>query len=77
MSKSFKNIADKAVKFFDETLVQMEQDFHLKPIADMTDGEYRQWLDEATIAEYEAKKAMDKMFDDVFAGRKQQREKKQ
>jgi len=73
MTKTLKEVLDNAVKFFDNSLAQMEEDFHLKPIADMTDDEYRQWLDEATIAEFKAKKAMDRMFDDVFAGHKNER----
>lgn len=67
MTKTLKEVHDDAVKFFDNSLAQMEKDFHLKPIADMTDNEYRQWLDEATIAEFKAKKAMDKIFDEMFA----------
>ena len=71
MVKTFKQVADSAVKYFDDTLAQMERDFHLndKRIEDMTDEEYRQWLDEACMAEFQAKKAMNRIFDGMFAGK--------
>ncbi len=68
MVKTFKQVADSAVKYFNDTLAQMERDFHLndKRIEDMTDDEYRQWLEEAAIAEQKAQAAMDKMFEAWF-----------
>ena len=58
MVKTFKQVADSAVKYFD----------HLndKRIEDMTDDEYRQWLEEAVIAEQKAQAAMDEMFEAWF-----------
>lgn len=68
MVKNLKQVADSAVKYFDDTLAQMERDFHLndKRIEDMTDDEYRQWLEEAVIAEQKAQAAMDEMFEAWF-----------
>lgn len=68
MVKTFKQVADSAVKYFDDTLAQVERDFHLndKRIEDMTDDEYRQWLEEAVIAEQKAQAAIDEMFEAWF-----------
>lgn len=42
--------------------------FNDKPIAEMSDAEYNQWLGEAAIAELKYQTALDEMFDCWFAG---------
>ena len=68
MPKTFKQVADNTVKYFNKVLSDMKRDFPIndKPIEDMTDAEYAEWLKEAEKAELQYQTAMDKLFEAWF-----------